>query len=112
MKKYTGIALVLLLSACGLGCAKAPGSIEAAPVAPNRYAHLTCEQAMTELGIKSYDLIPLSREQEEAARADAWNVLVFGVPLSGIEGKRKTEEIARLKGEIDALNARVARCER
>ena len=106
MKAKSVVALVAALSVAA--CATAPDKIQAAYVSPLQYQHYDCSQIRTELVRISTRVSEVTGQQQRQANNDAlamgvglvifWPALFF---LAG--GNDKKEELARLKGEYDAL---------
>ena len=96
------VVLVALLAAC----APRASDVEAAYVSPQKYMgdDWTCEKLIDEATYVGEALIRASGNQDEAANRDAWTVFLIGVPVSG--GGNQSE-VARLKGEQEALRVAI-----
>jgi hypothetical protein len=95
------VAAALALTAAA--CAKAPESIAPAYVSDVGYQGYTCPQ----LGKKSQQLTSTlaaaSVKQNHARSRDAVGVFLIGLPLASMSGGDIAPEIARLKGEQEAV---------
>jgi hypothetical protein len=90
-------------------CAPRPDAI--APVAlGDAYAGTTCAAARQTLTQKQAELATASTAQSNAATGDALGVLLIGVPVSSLSGGDRAGQIATLKGQVLALEARLAGC--
>jgi type IV pilus biogenesis protein CpaD/CtpE len=100
MRKVMIVAVV----AAGLaGCAKAPDQIQAGYVSDVSYRPLSCADLAGEEAKMSAALAKVSAKQQETANNDAVGVFLIGVPLGSVAGQNAEAEVARLKGEIDAV---------
>ena len=106
MKKIIAAALCACLAVSA--CASAPDEISAQFISPTVYASYTCDQIRTDL-IRIGDRVAvLSGQQRRRASQDGWAVagsLIFWPALFFLMRGDKADEISRLKGEYDALNA-------
>jgi len=93
-------------------CAKAPESISASYISDVGYQQYTCDQLGSEAGRLSSALATASAQQEKARTNDAVGVILIGLPVSSMSGDNIAPEIARLKGEQDAVRraAMIKRC--
>ena len=89
------------------GCATAPRNISASYVSPMQYASFTCEQIQQEMIRVSNKVKEVSGVQQSKATSDAWatgiGLIIFWPALLFLIGGDKREELARLKGEYEAL---------
>ncbi len=105
MKKNVLILLIgcLFISAC----AKKSSSIQATYVSPLQYQSYSCQQIGMEISRVSRKVSEISGKQDSQATKDAVamgvGLVVFWPALFFLIGDDKKEEIARLKGEYDAL---------
>lgn len=97
------IVMVIAAAACATACAKSPESISAAYVSEVGYQSWTCAQLGEEAGGLSAALSRASQQQEQARTNDAVGVLLIGLPVSSMSGDNIAPEIARLKGETEAV---------
>lgn len=94
------VAALLILG----GCAKRPESISASYVSENAYQHYTCAQ-LSEEGRRLDSAYLLAAKQQENARTnDTVGVILLGLPVSSLSGDNIAPEIARLKGERQAVH--------
>ena len=98
IKRIIAIAVLMLLSAC----ATRPGSIHASYVSHERFINLSCEELASQMAETSSELNHVAAIQDHKATNDAWSVFLVGVPVSKLTGDHEGE-IARLKGEIEAV---------
>lgn len=99
MKKLVVLCAVATLAAC----AKAPESISPAYVSDVGYRNWTCQQLGEESQRLSAALATASKQQEQARTNDAVGILLIGLPVSSMSGDNIAPEIARLKGETEAV---------
>ncbi len=85
------------------GCATAPENIEPAYVSEAIYQDRSCEQLGQEQNRLASELSYAADEQRRAARDDAAGVFFLGLPVASMSGRDATPEIARLKGELQAI---------
>ena len=104
------IRSLVALSMCSLlfvGCATSPSRISSSYVSPIEYSHLECEQIRRELVRVNRRLMEVTGAQKSAATKDAVamgvGLVVFWPALFFIGGGGKKEELARLKGQYEAL---------
>ncbi len=85
-------------------CAKSPDSISAAYISDVTYRSLTCQDLAVESARTNAALARASTQQENARTNDTVGVLLIGVPVSSLSGDNIAPEIARYKGELEAIN--------
>ena len=105
----TPIALTVLLAGLAPACAPRPDQIAPAPVAPQRFAALSCPQlvaAQTQLNRK---VAALSAEQQQAHVDDIAGAFFTWRPLASLSGGNLTEQVALAKGELLVVNDRLQR---
>lgn len=100
MRKLCAAALAGLVMA---GCAKAPESITASYVSEVGYLNWTCEQLAMEVTRMSAAYSTAAQQQEKARTNDVVGVILIGLPVSSMSGDNIAPEIARLKGEQEAV---------
>lgn len=93
------LMLVGLLSAC----AQSPGMIQPAYVSPVTYNNWSCEQIAEEQARLSGALAMASQQQESTRSNDIAAVIFFGLPLASMSGANIAPQIARYKGEQEAV---------
>jgi hypothetical protein len=84
-------------------CAKSPESIAPAYVSEVGYHGYTCQQLGEEGTRLSAALATASAQQEKARTNDTVGVILIGLPVSSLSGDNIAPEIARLKGEQEAV---------
>tara|TARA_R110000751_G_scaffold307857_3_gene432913 strand:- start:58138 stop:58497 length:360 start_codon:yes stop_codon:yes gene_type:complete len=89
----------LLLS----GCTKSPQSIQPAQVAPSIYADRDCAWLDAEARQVSDKLAAASQQQQRAHDNERDGFLLSGWPISTLSGDDIAPQIARLKGEQQAV---------
>lgn len=98
----------VLAVAISLGaCAKHPDAIAATYVSHASYRGLGCNELAQENMRLGSVLGRASTQQENARTNDVLGILFIGVPVSTLSGDNIAPEIARLKGEQEALNRRM-----
>jgi hypothetical protein len=100
---------VQMMAACALalgvaGCAKKPESIAASYISDIPYQSYTCQQIGQEMVRVDSALSASSAQQNKARTNDTVGVIFLGLPVSSLSGDNVAAEIARLKGEKDALH--------
>jgi hypothetical protein len=100
MRAFILVAFVISLS----GCAKSPESISASYVSDISYKPLSCQDLGVEFARFDAALTQASNQQEKARENDTIGILLIGVPVSSLSGDGVAPEVARLKGEIEAIN--------
>lgn len=93
------IVAALLVAAC----AKSPDSIAPAYVSDVPYLGWSCDQLGQESARLSAALATASKQQEDARTNDTVGVIFLGLPVSTLSGDNVAPEIARLKGEQNAV---------
>lgn len=101
MKKLVICAAVLLAA----GCAKRPENIKPTPVAADTYAAMQCPQLAQLKTQKEAELAQLEEHQKQVANDDFSAMVVFHVPAASLGGKDKEEQVARVKGEVQAIDS-------
>lgn len=98
-------AAALALSAC----APDPSSIAPAYVSPVAYSGLDCAAMNAEASRLSARLASVTGQQQEAASSDAAltavTLILFWPAIFWIGGGDQSDELARLRGEAEALQA-------
>jgi hypothetical protein len=97
--------LVMIITAWTLAaCAKSPDSISAAYISDVTYRSLNCQDLAVESARINAALARASTQQENARTNDTVGVLLIGLPVSSMSGDNIAPEIARYKGELEAIN--------
>lgn len=96
---FVVFASVLLAGAC----AKSPESIQASYISEVTYQSWSCPQLGEESQRLSAALATASTQQERARGNDVVGVILIGLPVSSLSGDNIAPEIARLKGEQEAV---------
>lgn len=95
------VRLIFLMAAIAIsGCAKKAELVPAAAISTARYDGWSCSKLSREKAFVDEALVRASATQDKAANNDALMVFLIGIPTSG---GGVTEEVARLKGEQEAL---------
>ena len=89
------------------GCATRPENVSAAYVSPLQYHAYDCDQVQGELVRVNRHVMEVTGQQQGAADKDAValgvGLVLFWPALFVMAGGDKSDELARLKGEYDAL---------
>ena len=85
------------------GCAKKPEAIAPAYVSHVGYQSWSCSQLGEEALRLSDALAQASEQQNQARTNDTVGVLLIGLPVSSMSGDNIAPQIARLKGEQEAV---------
>jgi hypothetical protein len=99
MKKYLMIIAALSLAAC----AKKPESISASYISERNYLSYQCDELAQEDSRLAGAYAQAAQQQNNARTNDTVGVLLLGLPVSSMSGDNIAPEIARLKGEQDAV---------
>ena len=112
-KNIVTYAVIILLTAQVVGCAKHSGSIQAADTSPLMYQGHSCQALVAEKARIESKLNAMCKRQDDHAAADVvsttvgivlfWPALFF---LAATDDQK--EEIARLKGEYEAVEKALA----
>jgi hypothetical protein len=106
MKTQT-IAAVAAVAMIVAGCAGRASSIAPVAIAATDYSRMSCETARDQLvGVRDR-VNALTRQQNNAALADAAGVLLIFVPVGSVFGGDKSGELAQAKGEQLALERHI-----
>lgn len=85
------------------GCATAPENIAPAYVSYLPYMQYTTEQLGQEEGRLQAALSASSDAQRTARSNDTLGVILIGLPVSSLSGSNQASNVARLKGELEAV---------
>lgn len=97
------LSAVLSVAALLCGCAKAPDSISASYISDVGYRSWSCENLKAEATRLSAAYTVAAKQQENARTNDVVGVILIGLPVSSLSGDNIAPEIARLKGEQEAV---------
>lgn len=97
------LAVIILGGMALTSCAKSPESIQASYVSHVGYQGWTCGQLAEEQHRLSAALATASTHQKKARTNDTVGVILLGLPVSSLSGDNIAPEIARLKGEDQAI---------
>lgn len=107
----TAAAVVAL--ALSAGCATPPDKVSAAYVSPMQYSAYSCGQIEGELRRVQRQLVQVTGAQQKEANKDAIamgvGLVVFWPALFFLAGDDQKAELARLKGEYEALQSAAIR---
>lgn len=106
MTRIVGGVLLLGLVAA---CAPTPESIQPAYVSEVPYQSWTCTQLGEELGRLQNALSTASTQQHTARSNDVAGVILLGLPVGSMSGQSIAPQIARYKGEQEAVNKAMIR---
>lgn len=97
--------LILVAAFAGVlgACAKSPESIAPSYVSEMGYRSWSCPQLAEEGSRVSAALARASTQQEQARTNDTIGVILIGVPTASLSGDNIAPEVARLKGEQEAI---------
>lgn len=91
------------LAIAAVSCAKAPESIAPSYVSEIGYQSWTCRQLGEEQQRLASAYATAAAQQEKARTNDVVGVILIGLPVSSMSGDNIAPEIARLKGEQEAV---------
>lgn len=105
MRKIIILSVLALLA----GCATPPNDIKATSVSAKNYSGLSCEQLAQKAISTNHDIAPLVGKQQSVSESDAMGVFWLGLPVGSMsdndDAKARVEKIARLKGELAAIQS-------
>lgn len=101
MKKLLVCAAMLIAA----GCAKRPDEIMAAPVAVDPYMQMQCAQLGPLKAQKQAEQAKVEEEQKKARNRDMAAMSIIHVPIASMTGQSKEAEVARGKGELQAIDS-------
>ncbi|WP_245427728.1 hypothetical protein [Pleomorphomonas carboxyditropha] len=102
MRKISVVIVVAMAAALG-GCAKSPESIAPSYISEVGYQAWSCPQLSEETLRLSSAYATAAQQQEKARTNDVVGVILIGLPVSSLSGDNIAPEIARLKGEQEAV---------
>lgn len=97
------LAAVLIATLPVVGCAKGPERIAPTQVSEAPYLDWTCPRIAEESRRLSDALAAASAKQQKASDDDALGVFLLGLPLASMSGGDVGPDVARLKGETEAV---------
>lgn len=100
MRRVAVVFCVATLAAC----AKSPESISPSYVSDITYRQVSCADLGVESERLNQALARASTQQEQARGNDTVGVILLGLPVSSLSGDNIAPEIARLKGELEAIH--------
>lgn len=104
MNKNTLVASVALAAASIVSsCATAPENIAPAYVSYMAYMQYSVEQLGQEEARLQAALSSASDAQTKARSNDTLGVIFIGLPVSSLSGSNQASNVARLKGELEAV---------
>jgi len=98
------ILLAVAFSAVCFSCATAPENISPAYVSELSYMKYSCQQLAEEQERLVAALATAADAQRKARSSDIAGWIFLGMPVSTLSGGNRASEIARLKGELQALH--------
>ena len=105
--RQTTISLAVILCLLISGCASSPDSIEAAYVSPLEYQSYDCDQLGQEMRRVGRKVQEVTGHQDDEATGDTVamgvGLVIFWPALFFLIGSDREEELARLKGEAEAV---------
>jgi hypothetical protein len=102
LHKLSIVGVVAVAAALG-ACAKSPESISPSYVSEVGYQAWSCQQLSDETLRLSSAYASAAQQQEKARTNDVVGVIFIGLPVSSLSGDNIAPEIARLKGEQEAV---------
>ena len=102
--KRTALYAMALLAA---GCARQPDQIAATPVATDRYQQMSCAELLASRAAKQAAQEGLEKAQHKAAERDNGAMAVIHIPIAAMTGQDREADVARGKGELQALDAAI-----
>jgi len=106
------VRFAVIIACAGLvaGCAKSPESIQAAYISQNSYMSWDCKILDQETVNVQNAYLQAAGQQRHARTSDTIGLIFLGLPVSSLSGGNIAPEIARLKGEYQAIRkAKIAK---
>lgn len=100
MRKLGAVVITAISVA---GCASSPERIAPADVSEIPYLSWSCQQLDEESARLGAALATASEKQKKASENDALGVFLIALPVASMSGDDIEPEVARLKGEIEAV---------
>ena len=97
-------SLILLVAILLGACAQSPEDIAPAYISEMQFKDWNCEQLAKEKGQLAMALTTASAQQQQARDNDIAGVILLGLPVASISGSNIAPQVARLKGERDAVD--------
>lgn len=104
-----GIIAAALAVAASAACAPTPESIQPAYVSEVPYQSWSCLQLGEEMGRLNNALSTASAQQSTARTNDTVGIILIGLPVGSMSGQSIAPQIARYKGEQEAVNRAMIR---
>jgi len=101
IRKWAAVVGVMTVAAC----AQTPESVQPAYASDVPYLSYTCQQLGQERARLSAALATAFTQQNETRSGDITGVILLGLPLSSMSGGDIAPQIARYKGEIEAVDS-------
>lgn len=101
-------ALALAIGIFATGCATAPENIAPAYVSHMSYMQFDTDQLGQEEARLQAALATASDAQRKARSNDTAGVILLGLPVSSLSGSNQASNVARLKGELEAIQKAMA----
>lgn len=108
MQRITKVVAALAVAAGG-ACAPTPESIQPAYVSEVPYQSWSCLQLGEEMGRLNNALATASAQQNSARTNDTVGIILIGLPVGSMSGQSIAPQIARYKGEQEAINRAMIR---
>lgn len=86
------------------GCAKMPDDIAPAPVSADPYMQMPCRNLASQRQARAAELERAEEHQTETSNRDAAWMTIVHIPVGSMTRGDIEPHIARLKGEITAIN--------
>src|SRR3982751_3369528 len=106
MKKF---AILLSVGAVAAACAPTPESIQPSYVSEVPFQGWSCQQLGEEQLRLRAALATASAQQDKARTNDVVGVILIGLPVGSLSGQSIAPEIARYKGEQEAVRRGIIR---
>lgn len=101
--KWWALGAIVATIGTAPGCAPTPESIQPAHVSEVPYQSWTCQQLGEEQVRLSNALSTASTQQNTARSNDVAGVILLGLPVGSMSGQSIAPQIARYKGEQEAV---------
>lgn len=101
--KPLGIILLSVMTWCLTACATPPENIAPSYISDMSYSAWDCDQLAKEQPRLVSALSSACEAQRRCRTGDIVGVVFIGLPMSSLSGSNMTSEVARLKGELQAL---------
>ena len=104
LARTPAVLVAILAITLTVACATSPEDIAPQYTSGDQYRGWSCEKILAERKRVVADLSTSTAKQEETRSDDIAGVILLALPVGSMSGEDQEPQIARLKGERDALD--------